>query len=291
MSFRMQFATKPKKKPSKSEKQFGLFKPFDATKPNGTNNTTSPQSTGNLSPRSLKNRKFTIPVTKSTATHHKRLQEEALAQDPSIFDYDGVYDTIHAPKASSSFQKLSSTQKKPKYINAIMEKAKIREMEHERIRERRLQRERQEEDEEYGGKEKLISASYKRILMERKEWELEDKRLEQQEKAQDVRLRGEEGMAAFYANLTTKNIALGGDVQAATSAYTVKEVDGTTDSTGVKRKLEVKMESETHSPVVDKPVSAEFREEEKPSKEDVIAAAKARFLARKSERRTNTNSL
>ncbi|CCI47930.1 unnamed protein product [Albugo candida] len=228
------------------------------------------------------------------------MHEEALAQDPSIFDYDAVYDTIHAPKPSNTSQKLSSTQKKPKYINAIMEKAKIREMEHERIRERRLQREREEEEEQYGEKEKLISASYKRKLMERKEWELEDMRLEKQEQTQDVRLRGEEGMAAFYANLTTKNIALGGNIEAATSAYTVKEADETNDkkeNVEVKRKRAAEMEdaeikqnpseeneTEFTSLLADEPSSVKRKKEVEKRSEDVIAAAKARFLARKSER-------
>lgn len=54
--------------------------------------------------------------------------------------------------------------------------------------------------------------------METKKWELEDKMMEEVEKKHDVRGLGMQG---FYANLLTKNLAMGGDVKAnAISAYT-----------------------------------------------------------------------
>lgn len=54
--------------------------------------------------------------------------------------------------------------------------------------------------------------------METKKWELEDKMMEAVEKKHDVRGLGMQG---FYANLLTKNVAMGGDVKAnAISAYT-----------------------------------------------------------------------
>lgn len=118
MTFRMHFGSKANKKSSKSEKKFGLFKPFDTTKSDDSKDTSNALNTASTSSRSLSNPKFTVPASKSITTHHKRMHEEALAQDPSIFDYDAVYDTIHAPKPSNTSQKLSSTQKVHKHIVA-----------------------------------------------------------------------------------------------------------------------------------------------------------------------------
>ncbi|KAJ0400413.1 hypothetical protein P43SY_001691 [Pythium insidiosum] len=174
--------------------------------------------------------------------------KKALEEDPSVFDYDGVYDEIQSSrqdKASKRKAEREAEKKQSKYITSLVEKAKIREIEHERIRERRLLKERATEDALYGDKEKLISASYKRKLMEMKRWDEEDARLDAVEAAEEVTKRGTEAMAGFYANLLTKNIAMGSDVSSSRSAYTAK-----------------------------------------PSKDEVISAAKARYLARKAMRST-----
>lgn len=55
-------------------------------------------------------------------------------------------------------------------------------------------------------------------MLEEKKWNYEDRLAEEIERRTDVR---GQGMQGFYANLLTKNIAMGGDVaSSATSAYT-----------------------------------------------------------------------
>ncbi|OWZ07186.1 hypothetical protein PHMEG_00020456 [Phytophthora megakarya] len=173
-----------------------------------------------------------------------KVRAEALAEDASVFDYDAVYDDMKSAReteASKRAAKREEEKKKPKYISTLLQQAKIREVENERIRERRLLNERKADDALFGDKEKLVSASYKRKLQEMQRWDAEDARLDAMEEHEDVTKQGEHAMAGFYANLN-KNIAMGGSTANARI------------------------------------------EAAKPSKEDAIAAARARFLARKAQK-------
>jgi hypothetical protein len=83
---------------------------------------------------------------------------------------------------------------------------------------RLLLKERQQEDAEYGDKPKFITSEYKRKLMEDQKWEMEDKIADEIDRRTGA---SSQGMHGFYANLLTKNIAMGGDVaESAVSAYT-----------------------------------------------------------------------
>ncbi|EGZ18783.1 hypothetical protein PHYSODRAFT_504629 [Phytophthora sojae] len=236
MSFSMKLpAAKGKKKPlgapfSSDGKQYGLVIP----KKDAKEKTDARRRVGAEAARSLQQ------------TQVDKVRAQALADDPSVFDYDAVYDDMKSARESEASQraaKREAEKKKPKYISTLLQQAKIREVENERIRERRLVNERKADDALYGDKEKLVSASYKRKLQEMQRWDAEDARLAALEENEDVTKQGEHAMAGFYANLN-KNIAMG----------------GSTDNARKKR------------------------EEAKPSKEDAIAAARARFLARKAQR-------
>ncbi len=81
-----------------------------------------------------------------------------------------------------------------------------------------LLKERKQEDAEFGDKDKFITSAYKKKLIEDQKWEYEDKLADEIEKRTSVASRG---MHGFYANLLTKNIAMGSDVStSAVSAYT-----------------------------------------------------------------------
>ncbi|RLN45909.1 hypothetical protein BBJ29_005176 [Phytophthora kernoviae] len=253
----------------------------------------------------------------------ERMRAQALADDPSVFDYDAVYDDMKSARESETTKKAAKREaekKKPKYISTLLQKAKIREVENERIRERRLLNERAADDAQFGDKEKLVSVSYKRKLQEMQRWDAEDARLAALEDREDVTKQGENAMAGFYANLN-KNIAMGGSTANARSAYTAKEVRQDTKTSDVSTSLEKEHDesspkkhrsseapNEVQSSVAraaapDQKESSsndddsalrvlkpEEREELKPSKEDAIAAARARFLARKAQRKTASSS-
>lgn len=153
-------------------------------------------------------------------------------------------------------------------------------MEHERIREKRLLKERKSEDAIFGDREKLISASYKRKLIERRQWDEEDARLQVVEEMQDVTKRGEEAMAGFYRNLLTRNIAMGGDAAATNSAYTVIEPSNRKRSRTSPEKKEIKSYQNIEAANVT-PTSDIKDDSTLISKSERIQAAKARYLARK----------
>eukprot|EP01041_Mallomonas_annulata_P001475 gene1475-2838_t len=153
----------------------------------------------------------------------QKLHASALAEDGNIFNYDEAYDSFKSKSADSHpLSKSSTNAPKSRYVNSLMAVAKTREKEKDRIFERNLLKERKKEDEEFGDAPKFVTAAYKKKLMEDRKWEYEDRLAEELEQRTDVRGRGMEG---FYSNLLTKNLAMGGDVEAsAVSAYTAGSV-------------------------------------------------------------------
>ncbi|KAK8948700.1 hypothetical protein KSP39_PZI005142 [Platanthera zijinensis] len=131
-------------------------------------------------------------------------QKKALEDDPSAFDYDGVYDKMKMNAARSRVQDQS--KREPKYITSIIETAKKREREHEVIYERKLLKERSKDDHEYEDKEKFVTSAYKKQLAERAKW-LEEERLQGiREEKEDVTKKSD--LTDFYFSLN-KNVAFG----------------------------------------------------------------------------------
>jgi hypothetical protein len=80
---------------------------------------------------------------------------EALEQDETVFDYDGVYDQMQEKKADSAqARKKKESVRAPKYINNILKMAEYKKREEERVKERVEARERLKELEEVRGNEK-----------------------------------------------------------------------------------------------------------------------------------------
>jgi coiled-coil domain-containing protein 55 len=142
----------------------------------------------------------------------------SLVEDPSVFDYDGSYDTFKnkSTKATSLSTSNTSQPKQAQYINDLLKSAKVRELERERIFEKKIIKEQQMEGQQ--DETKFITSAYQKKLLESKKWEYEDNIADEIDKKTDVRGKGMEG---FYKNLLTKNIALGSDIAtSALSAYT-----------------------------------------------------------------------
>jgi hypothetical protein len=128
-----------------------------------------------------------------------KLYEEALSTDASVFDYDGAYDTFKAEskaaEAASALKAAASTSapveydivhvllficyalttQKSKYIANLKDMAVVREIEHNRIFERKLMKERVTEDALFGDKDQFVTAAYRDKLQKEKKWEAEDK--------------------------------------------------------------------------------------------------------------------
>jgi len=74
-----------------------------------------------------------------------------LEQDASIYDYDGVYDEMKNEKNETAETKKAK-DKKPKYMEALLKTAEKRQQLHERRTERKVQKEREAEGDEFADK-------------------------------------------------------------------------------------------------------------------------------------------
>ncbi|KAK0967680.1 hypothetical protein LTS01_017109 [Friedmanniomyces endolithicus] len=102
----------------------------------------------------------------STSASKARLKT-AQEVDPSIFDYD----SFHAAKSTvTSAKKAAARQealdRKPKYINNLLEAAARRKQDQLVAKEKLLQKEREAEGDEFAGKEKFVTGAYKEQQVE-----------------------------------------------------------------------------------------------------------------------------
>lgn len=149
----------------------------------------------------------------------EELHKKALEEDPSAFAYDEVYEEMLEKKALPVAQ--DRQERKPRYIQALIEKTKVREREHEIIYERKLAKERSKEDHLFGDKEKFVTGAYKRKLAEQAKW-LEEERLRQlREEREDITKKGGD-MSEFYYSLS-KNVAFGAPDRVSTKPSKHKE--------------------------------------------------------------------
>lgn len=151
----------------------------------------------------------------------EKIHNTAMTEDPLIFDYDGSYDDMKKDKIMSHplSQSFSKDPPKSKYVSNLKTAAVLRERENDKAYERKLLKERKEEEEQFGEEEqKFVTSAYREKLEERQKWEYEERIQSAMDKKNDVRVKG---MQSFYSNLLTKNVAVGGDVNtSAVSAFT-----------------------------------------------------------------------
>ena len=127
----------------------------------------------------------------------KRHDDEAKNVDSSIYDYDAVYETFHAPNEATTTKSAG-----PKYMKSLMQSAEVRKRDELRAKERLLQREREAEGEEFADKEKFVTGAYKAQQEELKKMEEEEARREAEE--EEKRKNGA-GMSGFYKDLLRKD--------------------------------------------------------------------------------------
>ncbi|CAG8691356.1 13926_t:CDS:2, partial [Funneliformis caledonium] len=112
----------------------------------------------------------------------KLVQEQhkaALEEDPTVFSYDEVYDDMKDAerKAIRDFKGIeSSASKKPKYVNDLLKAAEIRKRDYIQAQERKIQKEREAEGEEFNDKESFVTSAYKIQQEELRKAEEEEKK-------------------------------------------------------------------------------------------------------------------
>ena len=124
--------------------------------------------------------------------------DEALAEDPSLFDYDAAYDALHAQRsAKAAADRQNAAERQPRYMNEIMASADVRKRDFLRAKEKLLQREREAEGDAFADKETFVTDAWKAQKAEMRKAEEEETRLD---KARDERKK-EVGMRDFYRHL------------------------------------------------------------------------------------------
>jgi coiled-coil domain-containing protein 55 len=68
----------------------------------------------------------------------KELQQKALEEDPTVFDYDGVYDSMVAEKQNPRM--MEKVKGESKYIGLLLQQKVVRDKEQDISYERRLVR-------------------------------------------------------------------------------------------------------------------------------------------------------
>lgn len=99
----------------------------------------------------------------------------ALQQDPTVYQYDEVYETMKKPEKEAT---KTAVVRKAKYMDALLKTADKRKKENERRTERLVQKEREAEGDQFKDKEEFITSSYRQKLEEMKQAEEEEKKME-----------------------------------------------------------------------------------------------------------------
>ncbi|KAG6629613.1 nuclear speckle splicing regulatory protein 1-like [Carya illinoinensis] len=131
-------------------------------------------------------------------------QKKALEEDPTVFDYDGVYDEMKQKAVLPRVQ--DREERKSRYIQLLKEKTKEREQYREVVFERKIAKERSKDDHLYADKDKFVTGAYKRKLEEQAKWMEEERKRELREAKEDVTKKSD--LSDFYFNLG-KNVAFG----------------------------------------------------------------------------------
>lgn len=236
--------------------------------------------------------------------------KKALEEDPTAFDYDDVYEEMKEKTIRPLAQ--DRQERKPKYIQKLIEKAKQREREHEIIYEKKLVKERSKDDALYADKDKFITGAYKKKLAEQAKWLEEERLRELREEKDDVTKKSD--LSDFYYNLS-KNVAFGGieaklrkreeKVDADTSEKGSSSTNTHTDSSVINeghagheghegktstpskessQSLDIKPVSDASAQekaVAEETLAQQPKSDHHKRGEDAVAAAKERFLARK----------
>uniref|UniRef100_A0A6M2CSM3 Putative nuclear speckle splicing regulatory protein 1 n=1 Tax=Rhipicephalus microplus TaxID=6941 RepID=A0A6M2CSM3_RHIMP len=153
--------------------------------------------------------KATIEKTmrKESMRNLKKIQTQltlrkAMEEDPSVFEYDEVYDDL---KKNKEEKKQEVTKdRKPRYIEQLLKSAELRKREVDRRTQRKIQKERETEGEAFGDKEAYVTSAYKRKMQEMQEEEEREMRREQMDQMMDV--TKQKDLSGFYRHLLKQEV-------------------------------------------------------------------------------------
>lgn len=131
------------------------------------------------------------------ARAHVKAAEEV---DASIFDYDSFHDAkASVTESKKAAARQDAIERKPKYINNLLDAAAQRKQDQLIAREKLLQKEREAEGDEFADKEKFVTGAYKVQQEEARKAEEEEKKKAGSGEKQRQKLGG--GMQGFYKSM------------------------------------------------------------------------------------------
>lgn len=137
----------------------------------------------------------------SSPLESRKYAEAAEGADPSIYDYDGVYDSLKAASAKKKAEEeQAGAERRPRYFDALQRAADVRERDRQIAEEKKLKREREAEGDAFADKEKFVTEAYKRQ-------QEENRRLEEEEKAREeaeAKKNKNKGLSDFYKQMLEK---------------------------------------------------------------------------------------
>ncbi|KAF9871683.1 coiled-coil domain-containing protein 55 [Colletotrichum karsti] len=134
----------------------------------------------------------------SSSLASRKHAEKAEELDPSVYDYDGVYESFKPTKKTTTTQE--DAERKPKYMSSLLAAASVRKRDALIAEEKKIAREREAEGEEYADKEKFVTEAYKKQQEENRRIEAEERRREEEE----AKKNKTGGMSAFYKKMLNK---------------------------------------------------------------------------------------
>lgn len=161
---------------------------------------TRPSIAGSKAPSGPPRPKFSTQHGPGLAARHVQ-QKQAVAEeaiDPSVYDYDSHYDAIHkAQNDRKAKQAEEAASGKPKYMDHLIAASEQRKRDQTRANDRLLQREREQEGDEFADKEKFVTEAYKAQQAENRLLEEEEKRKE----AAEEEKKRKQGMGGFFRSV------------------------------------------------------------------------------------------
>lgn len=140
-----------------------------------------------------------LSTNHTTARHAKNAQ----VIDPSVYEYDSVYDSLHAKASTNSPSTLADHEQNPKYMGDLLAAAEVRRRDQLRAKEKMLAKERELEGDEFADKEKFVTGAYKRQQEEMRRLEAEE--VSKEKEAEERRKREGGGLKGLYKNMLERN--------------------------------------------------------------------------------------
>lgn len=128
--------------------------------------------------------------------------QKALKEDPTIFQYDEVYEDMERGKEQS--KAIKEEKKRPRYIQNLLKAAERRKKEQEYRIERMVQKEREAEGAMFADKESFVTSAYRAKLEEFKKMEEEENKMDRLEAIGDV--RKQQDISGFYRHLYEQTV-------------------------------------------------------------------------------------